>query len=180
MSRDTTFAETDHRNYNRDGAFFSQGETFSGLPFELAVEITERMRPWMPREMTMAQAATRWILDQPAVSTVITGATELLLAQPDLDDKVRTRLLRIARAARQSADITTALLHLVRAEQGIDQDTGKKISKDVRGEGFKKVQVQIQGDELRIIAPSKDTLQEVMAWLRAQDYGVELKFGNYR
>jgi signal transduction histidine kinase len=55
--------------------------------------------------------------------TVITGATELLLAQPDLDDKVRTRLLRIARAARQSADITTALLHLVRAEQGIDQDS---------------------------------------------------------
>ena len=52
--------------------------------------------------------------------TVITGATELLLAQPDLDEKVRTRLLRIARAARQSADITTALLHLVRAEQGID------------------------------------------------------------
>jgi signal transduction histidine kinase len=54
--------------------------------------------------------------------TVITGATELLLAQPDLDAKVRTRLLRIARAARQSADITTALLHLVRAEQGIDRD----------------------------------------------------------
>jgi len=56
--------------------------------------------------------------------TVITGATELLLAQPDLDEKVRTRLLRIARAARQSADITTALLHLVRAEQGIDKNSG--------------------------------------------------------
>jgi len=65
-------------------------------------------------------------------------------------------------------------------KQGIDQETGKKISKDVRGEGFKKVQVQIQGDELRVIAPSKDTLQEVMAWLREQDYGVELTFGNYR
>jgi signal transduction histidine kinase len=55
--------------------------------------------------------------------TVITGATELLLAQSDLEPKVRTRLLRIARAARQSADITTALLHLVRAEQGIDKDS---------------------------------------------------------
>jgi len=55
--------------------------------------------------------------------TVITGATELLLAQRDLDPKIRTRLLRIARAARQSADITTALLHLVRAEQGIDQQS---------------------------------------------------------
>ena len=56
--------------------------------------------------------------------TVITGATELLLAQPELDEKVRTRLLRIARAARQSADITTALLHLVRAEQGTTKDSG--------------------------------------------------------
>jgi signal transduction histidine kinase len=58
--------------------------------------------------------------------TVITGATELLLAQPDLDEKMRTRLLRIARAARQSADITTALLHLVRAEQGIDKDSSSQ------------------------------------------------------
>jgi uncharacterized protein YajQ (UPF0234 family) len=65
-------------------------------------------------------------------------------------------------------------------KQAIDQETGKKISKDVRGEGFKKVQVQIQGDELRVIAPSKDTLQEVMAYLRDQDYGIELTFGNYR
>jgi signal transduction histidine kinase len=55
--------------------------------------------------------------------TVITGATELLLAQPDLEPKIKTRLLRIARAARQSADITTALLHLVRAEQGTDKDS---------------------------------------------------------
>lgn len=54
---------------------------------------------------------------------VISGATELLLAQQDLPDKTRIRILRIARAARQSTDITTALLHLVRAEQGINQDS---------------------------------------------------------
>ncbi|MGA9575352.1 MAG: HAMP domain-containing sensor histidine kinase [Lysobacterales bacterium] len=54
---------------------------------------------------------------------VITGATELLLAQKDLPEKTRIRVLRIARAARQSTDITTALLHLVRAEQGTNQDS---------------------------------------------------------
>lgn len=54
---------------------------------------------------------------------VISGATELLLAQKDLPEKTKTRVLRIARAARQSTDITTALLHLVRAEQGINQDS---------------------------------------------------------
>ncbi len=54
---------------------------------------------------------------------VISGATELLLAQNDLPDKTRTRILRIARAVRQSTDITTALLHLVRAEQGTNRDS---------------------------------------------------------
>ena len=48
---------------------------------------------------------------------VISGATELMLAQPGLSDRNRERLLRIARAARQSTDTTTALLHLVRAER---------------------------------------------------------------
>lgn len=54
---------------------------------------------------------------------VISGATELLLAQEDLPPRTRKRLLRIARAARQSADITTALLHLVRAERGTNEDS---------------------------------------------------------
>ena len=65
-------------------------------------------------------------------------------------------------------------------KQGIDQETAKKISKEIRDQGIKKVQVQIQGDELRVIAPSRDALQEVIAFLRSQDYGVELNFGNYR
>jgi uncharacterized protein YajQ (UPF0234 family) len=69
---------------------------------------------------------------------------------------------------------------IVGFRQGIDQDTAKKISKAIRDQSFKKVQVQIQGDELRVIAPSRDTLQEVIAFLRGEDYGVELNFGNYR
>lgn len=64
--------------------------------------------------------------------------------------------------------------------QGIPVETAKQISKDVRGGGFKKVQVQIQGDELRVSSPSKDELQAVMQFLREQDYGIELNFGNYR
>jgi uncharacterized protein YajQ (UPF0234 family) len=69
---------------------------------------------------------------------------------------------------------------LIGLKQGIDSETAKKISKEVRDQQFKKVQVQIQGEELRVTSPSKDTLQEVMAFLRSKDFGVELKFGNYR
>jgi aryl-alcohol dehydrogenase-like predicted oxidoreductase len=75
MSRDQSFAESDHRHYNRHGEAFSQGETFSGLPFELAVDLVDEIRGWAPPGMSMAQMAMRWILDYPPVSTVITGAS---------------------------------------------------------------------------------------------------------
>jgi uncharacterized protein YajQ (UPF0234 family) len=65
-------------------------------------------------------------------------------------------------------------------KNGIDQETAKRIVKDVKGGGFKKAQVQIQGEELRVTSPSRDELQEIIKFLRARDYGVELKFGNYR
>ena len=65
-------------------------------------------------------------------------------------------------------------------KQGIDQETAKKISKDIRDAGFKKVQVQIQGEELRVTSPSRDTLQDVIALVKGGDYGVELTFGNFR
>jgi uncharacterized protein YajQ (UPF0234 family) len=64
--------------------------------------------------------------------------------------------------------------------QGIPQDTAKRIVKAIKDHGFKKVQAAIQGDEVRVTAPSRDELQAVIAFLKGQDFGVELKFGNYR
>ena len=62
-------------HYNRHGEAFSQGETFSGVPFERALEFVNHIRDWAPPGMSMAQMAMRWILDYPAVSTVIAVAT---------------------------------------------------------------------------------------------------------
>ena len=64
--------------------------------------------------------------------------------------------------------------------QGIPTETAKQIVKDVKAAGFKKVQVAIQGDQLRVTSASKDELQAVMQFLRGNDYGIELAFGNYR
>lgn len=64
--------------------------------------------------------------------------------------------------------------------QGIPQDIAKKIQKAIKEGGFKKVQASIQGEELRITSPSKDELQAVIAFLRLQDFELELKFGNFR
>jgi aryl-alcohol dehydrogenase-like predicted oxidoreductase len=70
----TTFAENDHRNYNRQGAAFDVGETFSGVDFRTGLEAVGRLRPLVPQGATMAQFALRWILDQPGVTVVIPGA----------------------------------------------------------------------------------------------------------
>lgn len=75
MSAATTFTAQDHRNYNRDGAAFFVGETFSGLPFERGVAFADEIKHWLPAGMSLADLALRWILDQPAVSTIIAGVT---------------------------------------------------------------------------------------------------------
>ncbi|AXB42823.1 aldo/keto reductase [Amycolatopsis albispora] len=73
-TRDTTFADNDHRNFNRHGEAFDVGETFAGVPYEVGLEAVERLRGVVPPGQTLAQFALRWILDQPGVSTVIPGA----------------------------------------------------------------------------------------------------------
>jgi aryl-alcohol dehydrogenase-like predicted oxidoreductase len=75
MTRTQQFAASDHRTYNRDGAAFNVGETFAGLPFEKGVELADALKEFLPEEMALAEMAQRWILDQAAVSTVITGAS---------------------------------------------------------------------------------------------------------
>ncbi|HWA19878.1 MAG TPA: aldo/keto reductase [Devosia sp.] len=76
MSKTTTFTAQDHRNYNRDGDAFYVGETFSGLPFEKGVGFADEIKHWLPAGMSLADLALRWILDQPAVSTIIAGVTK--------------------------------------------------------------------------------------------------------
>jgi len=73
FSKDSTFAEDDHRNYNRDGEAFDKGETFSGVDFELGLKAVEELEKIKPEALTMAQFALKWILMNDAVSCVIPG-----------------------------------------------------------------------------------------------------------
>lgn len=63
--------------------------------------------------------------------------------------------------------------------EGIDRDTAGKINKDIKGTKLK-VKVTIEGDKLRVSGPKIDTLQEVISFLKGQDYGQPLQFVNYR
>jgi aryl-alcohol dehydrogenase-like predicted oxidoreductase len=73
----TTFAENDHRNFNRSGKAFDVGETFSGVDYETGVRAAKEFADLvtkLPFEATPAQAALAWVVQQPGVTTVIPGA----------------------------------------------------------------------------------------------------------
>jgi len=70
---ETTFPADDHRHFNRDGAGFDRGETFSGVDYRTGLEAVERLRALVPDGWTLAQFALAWILSFEAVSTVIPG-----------------------------------------------------------------------------------------------------------
>ena len=68
----------------------------------------------------------------------------------------------------------------VTLKTALDADTAKKVAAAIKDAKLRKVQASIQGDQVRVSSPSKDELQAAMAVLRQGDFGVELKFGNYR
>lgn len=68
----------------------------------------------------------------------------------------------------------------VKLKTALDGDTAKKVAAAIKDAKLKKVQAAIQGDQVRVSAPSKDDLQDAIALLRKGDFGVELQFGNYR
>src|SRR3954462_1207753 len=68
----------------------------------------------------------------------------------------------------------------VKLKTALEGDTAKKVAAAIKEAKLKKVQAAIQGDQVRVTSPSRDDLQEAIALLRSQDFGVELKFGNYR
>jgi aryl-alcohol dehydrogenase-like predicted oxidoreductase len=74
LSKESTFAADDHRQFNREGQAFDKGETFSGVPFETGLAAVEELRLLVPPGATLAQLALRWILTFDAVSCAIPGA----------------------------------------------------------------------------------------------------------
>src|SRR3954451_10482753 len=96
-TEDTTFAENDHRTYNRKGEAFDVGETFSGVDFETGVAAAREFAQLVPEGLSSAQTALAWIAQLPEVSTVIPGARNPAQARmnasagsvPDLGDDFR-------------------------------------------------------------------------------------------
>lgn len=84
MTKNTAFARDDHRSFNRNGAAFDRGETFSGVDYDLGLKAVEELRPLVPAGATMAQMALRWILMFDAVSCAIPGAKRPAQAEDNI------------------------------------------------------------------------------------------------
>jgi aryl-alcohol dehydrogenase-like predicted oxidoreductase len=97
------FATGDHRSYNRHGEAFDQGETFSGVDYEIGLQAVEELRSLVPSGASMAQFALRWILMFPEVTSTIPGAKNPVQAQdnvqaaalPPLNDETMRRIQEV-------------------------------------------------------------------------------------
>jgi len=106
MKKGQHFAADDHREFNRSGAAFDRGETFSGLDFDTGVEVAEALRALVPPNLTLAQFALRWIGMYDAVTCSIPGAKRpeqvaenaATADLPPLSDEVMRRVREIYEA----------------------------------------------------------------------------------
>ena len=143
-------------------------------------------------QQTSRELSQRYDLKDSGATIELSKADKLFTIQAPADfvarqitDVLNSKLIKrgvdiksVSWDAPQSASGGTVrvLGHIV---EGIDQATAKKINKDVKDRKLK-VKVTIESDKLRVSSASKDALQEVIAFLRDQDYGQPLQFTNYR
>ena len=115
----------------------------------------------------------------------------LLVADSDfqmtaLFDVVQTKLIKRGVSVKnlEIGEIKQAAGDTVRRDiklkMELDGETAKKVAAAIKDAKLKKVQAAIQGEQVRVSGPSRDDLQEAIALLKSKDFGVELKFGNYR
>jgi uncharacterized protein YajQ (UPF0234 family) len=124
------------------------------------------------------------VLDKAAGVFTLTAPSEFVASQ--VQDVLNTKLVRrnidlkaLSWGEPQgAAGMTIKILGKVIA--GIDKDTAGRINKDIRALKLKNVKVAIEGDKLRVSSPSRDALQDVIAFLKEQDYQQPLQYANYR
>ena len=113
FTRDSAFPEGDHRLFNRQGAMFDRGETFSGVDYDTGLAAVERLRGVLPAGTSLTQFALAWILSFDAVTTVIPGGRS---PQQVLDNAAAAALVPLARRSQGAVqaiydDLIRPLVH---------------------------------------------------------------------
>jgi len=103
MTSATRFQPDDHRAFNREGAAFDKGETFSGFDYERGLQVVDKLRALLPNGMTLPELALRYIASFPAVTCSIPGARRV--------EQVEQNVAAGAKGA-LNADLLSALARL--------------------------------------------------------------------
>ncbi len=124
-------------------------------------------------------------------ATVALDADELVLTAEDetklrnMNDIFQQKLIRrgVPLKALSYGDVEPAaggtVRQRVQIQQGIPQDKAKEVVKFIK-DSKAKVQASIQGDVVRVSGKDRDTLQDIIAKLKAKDFGIDMQFSNYR
>ena len=83
-SKITQFGKDDHRTFNREGAVFDRGETFSGVDYATGLLAVDELKAIFPADSDLAAWALRWVLMFPEVSAVIPGASRVEQVAPNV------------------------------------------------------------------------------------------------
>ena len=143
----------------------------------------QQARKELAQRYDLKDSGAQIALDKAAGTFTVTAPADFVARQ--VIDVLGSKLIRrgIDLAAVKWGEPEAAAGQSVRVRgsivEGIDKECAGRISKDIRGTKLK-VKVQIEGDKLRVSSASRDTLQEVIAFLKGQDYGQPLQYVNYR
>lgn len=126
---------------------------------------------------------TKTVLDLNPTQIVIQTDSEFTLSAVTMILQTKAAKRNLSLKIFEYGPIENASGNRVRQEialrQGIEAELAKKMSKQIRDQ-FKKIQVSIQGDALRISSKSKDELQEIIQFLKQEEWPIALQFTNYR
>ena len=158
-------------------------DVVSQVDMQEVVNAVQQASKELTQRYDLKDSGSTIALDRSAATITVTAPSDFVLGQ--VKDVLAGKLVRrgidlkalawgkIEGAAGGAA---RTVAHVV---NGIEADLARRINKEVRDQKFK-VKVQIEGDKLRVFSPSRDALQEVITFLREQDYGIPLQFINYR
>ncbi|MBA2705944.1 MAG: YajQ family cyclic di-GMP-binding protein [Blastocatellia bacterium] len=126
-----------------------------------------------------------------STATVVLEKDELILSAEDetklrnMNDILQQKLVRrsVPLKALSYGTVDPAAGGSVRQraqiQQGIPQEKAKEVVKFIK-DSKAKVQASIQGDVVRVSGKDRDTLQDIIAKLKAKDFGIDMQFSNYR
>lgn len=161
----------------------SSFDVVSSIDMQEVDNAFQQARKELSQRYDLKDSGSEIALDKSARTMTVSAPSDFVAGQ--VIDIISSKLIKrgIDLAAVKWGDPQTASGGTVRRVasivEGIDKDTAGKINKDIKALKLK-CKVQIEGDKLRVSSASRDTLQEVIAFLKGQDYGQPLQYTNYR